>query len=71
MAWALLVLGAWLTRARPLLSSMLLTGAASVSVIAFRNELGLLTFSSAWLHGVALYLDAGLRRGMLGRRALR
>jgi hypothetical protein len=50
---------------------MLLTGAASVSVIAFRNELGLLTFGSAWLLGVAIYLDASLRRGMLGGRALR
>ncbi|HJM88228.1 MAG TPA: hypothetical protein QF624_01225 [Dehalococcoidia bacterium] len=69
--WASLVLGAWLTRARPLVGSMLLTLAATAGVIAFREELGLLTFGSAWLLGVALYLDAGLRRGMLGGRVLR
>lgn len=66
--WTPLVLGAWLTRSRPLPGAMLITLAATAGLTVFRNELSLLTFGPVWLLGLALYLAAGRRSG-LGSRA--
>lgn len=67
--WAPLMLGAWLTRTRPLLGAMLITLSATAGLTIFRNELSWLSFGPAWLLGLALYLDAGRRSGLIGRHA--